>query len=67
MKKHVVTALLAFVTYNAYSAFDFDNYQPMAFVSAYNMRFFDNMLWYSPTLHEYYRVIDEDFYRVLGI
>ena len=43
------------------------NVAEVAFVSAYNMRFFDNMLRYSPTLHEYYRVIDEDFYRVLGI
>lgn len=43
------------------------NVAEVAFVSAYNMRFFDNMLWYSPSLHEYYRVINEDFYRILNI
>jgi len=39
----------------------------VAFVSAYNMRFFNDKQCYSPILRGYRRVIDEDFYRELGI
>ncbi len=38
-----------------------------AFVTAYNMRFFNNMMRYSPTLKSKRRVIDESFYRILNI
>ena len=38
-----------------------------AFVSAYNMRFFDDKLGYSPVLKQYRRVIDEQFYLRLGV
>lgn len=39
----------------------------VAFVSAYNMRFFDNKTGYSPVLKKQSRVIDENLYRALGI
>ena len=39
----------------------------VAFVSAYNMRFFNDKLGYSPVLKKYQRVIDEQLYRRLGI
>ena len=39
----------------------------VAFVSAYNMRFFDTKMKYSPISKKSYRVISEDFYRVLNI
>lgn len=39
----------------------------VAFVSAYKMRFFNDTMGYSPVLKEYRRVIDESFYRTLGI
>lgn len=39
----------------------------VAFVSAYNMRFFNDTMGYSPVLKEHRRVISEDFYRRLGI
>ena len=39
----------------------------VAFVSAYNMRFFDNKLGYSPVLKQHQRVIDEQLYLRLGI
>lgn len=38
-----------------------------AFVSAYNMRFFNDTMGYSPVLKEHRRVISEAFYRRLGI
>ena len=39
----------------------------VAFVSAYNMRFFDDKLGYNPVLKKYQRVIDEQIYLRLGI
>jgi len=39
----------------------------VAFVSAYNMRFFDDKLGYSPVLKKHQRVIDEQLYLRLGI
>ncbi len=39
----------------------------VAFVSAYNIRFFDGKTGYSPVLKGHRRVIDESLYRVLGI
>ena len=39
----------------------------VAFVSAYNMRFFDNKMGYSPVLKKYRPVIDETLYSSLGI
>ena len=39
----------------------------VAFVSAYNMRFFNDKLGYSPVLKKYQRVIDEQLYFRLGI
>ena len=39
----------------------------VAFVSAYNMRFFDDKMGYSPGLKKYRRVIDEQLYSILGI
>ena len=38
-----------------------------AFVAAYNMRFYDKTMGYNPVLKVNYRVIDEEFYRTLGI
>ena len=38
-----------------------------AFVSAYNMRFYNETMSYSPRLKEKRRVIEESFYRTLGI
>ena len=38
-----------------------------AFVAAYNMRFYNETMGYNPVLKESYRVIDEEFYRTLGI
>lgn len=45
----------------------FPNTAEVAFVSAYNMRFFDNKTGYSPALKKQKRVIDESLYRALGI
>ena len=39
----------------------------VAFVSAYNKRFFDDKLGYSPVLKKHQRVIDEQLYHRLGI
>ena len=39
----------------------------VAFVSAYNMRFFDDKLGYNPVLKKHQRVIDEQLYLRLGI
>ena len=39
----------------------------VAFVSAYNMRFFDTKTGYSPVLKSYRRVINDDLYKALGI
>jgi len=39
----------------------------VAFVTAYNMRFYDDTLGYSPVLKKNRRVIEESFYSVLGI
>ena len=39
----------------------------VAFVSAYNMRFFNDKLGYSPVLKQHRRVIDEQLYFRLGI
>ena len=33
----------------------------------YNMRFYDKTVGYNPVLKVNYRVIDEEFYRTLGI
>ena len=38
-----------------------------AFVSAYNMRFYNNTMGYSPISKGKYRVISEAFYRKLGL
>ena len=38
-----------------------------AFVSAYNMRFYNDTMGYSPILKQQRRVIEESFYRRLGI
>ena len=43
------------------------NTAEVAFVSAYNMRFFDTKMRYSPGAKEHYRIISEDFYRTLNI
>ncbi|WP_314093968.1 hypothetical protein [Selenomonas noxia] len=39
----------------------------VAFVSAYNMRFYNDTMGYSPLLKRQRRVIEESFYRTLGI
>lgn len=39
----------------------------VAFVTAYNMRFFNDKTYYSPFLKKHYRIIDESLYQVLGI
>lgn len=39
----------------------------VAFVSAYNMKFFGDTTGYSPVLKGYRRVIDENLYRALGM
>ncbi|MCR5176250.1 MAG: hypothetical protein K6C05_05310 [Anaerovibrio sp.] len=39
----------------------------VAFVAAYNMRFFDNKMGYNPILNNYNRVISESLYSALGI
>ena len=39
----------------------------VAFVSAYNMKFFADKLGYSPVLKKHQRVIDEQLYLRLGI
>lgn len=39
----------------------------VAFVSAYNMRFYNDTMGYSPVLKRQHRVIEESFYRTLGI
>ncbi len=38
-----------------------------AFVAAYHMRFFNHVQGYSPMLKKSYRVISDDFYRLLGV
>ncbi len=38
-----------------------------AFVAAYNMRFYNNAMGYNPVTKAKYRVINEGFYRTLGI
>ena len=43
------------------------NAAEVAFVAAYNMRFFDQTMGYSPVLKRKVRVIDEELYRALGI
>ena len=43
------------------------NAAEVAFVSAYNMRFFGDKTGYSPVLKRQRRVIDESLYRALGI
>ena len=43
------------------------NAAEVAFVSAYNMRFFGDKTGYSPVLKRQRRVIDENLYRALGI
>ena len=43
------------------------NTAEVAFVSAYNMRFFDKKQHYSPSTKSYYPVIDESLYNRLGI
>ncbi len=43
------------------------NAAEVAFVSAYNMRFFGEKTGYSPVLKRQRRVIDESLYRALGI
>ncbi|MBO6179956.1 MAG: hypothetical protein J6O04_12350 [Selenomonadaceae bacterium] len=43
------------------------NAAEVAFVSAYNMRFFDDITGYSPILKRQRRIIDESLYRALGI
>ncbi len=43
------------------------NTAEVAFVTAYNMRFFDDMIGYNPVLNSAQRVIDESLYRALGI
>ncbi len=43
------------------------NAAEVAFVSAYNMRFFGDKTGYSPVLKQQRRVIDESLYRALGI
>lgn len=39
----------------------------VAFVSAYNMKFFGDKTGYSPFLKKQYRIIDDNLYRTLGI
>ena len=39
----------------------------VAFVSAYNMKFFDTKTGYSTVLKSYRRVINDDLYKALGI
>ncbi len=39
----------------------------VAFVSAYNIKFFGNKKGYSPILKKEYRVISDEFYRTLGV
>ena len=43
------------------------NAAEVAFVSAYNMKFFGDKTGYSPVLKQQRRVIDENLYRALGI
>ena len=43
------------------------NAAEVAFVSAYNMRFFGDKTGYSPILKRQRRIIDESLYRALGI
>ena len=43
------------------------NAAEVAFVTAYNMRFFDSTMKYSPLLKSYSRVIDDSLYRALRI
>lgn len=43
------------------------NTAEVAFVSAYNMKFFGNKTGYSPVLKQQRRVIDDSLYRALGI
>ena len=43
------------------------NTAEVAFVSAYNMRFFDDKTGYSPVLKRERRIIDESLYCALGI
>lgn len=43
------------------------NAAEVAFVSAYNMRFFGNKTGYSPSLQRERRIIDASLYRALGI
>ena len=54
-----------------YSHADGDPLIPLAaetaFVSAYNMRFYNDTVGYSPALKQQHRVIEENFYRTLGI
>lgn len=45
----------------------FPNTAEVAFVSAYNMRFFNDKTGYSPIIKQQRRVIDESLYRALGI
>ena len=43
------------------------NTAEVAFVSAYNMKFFGDKTGYSPVLKQQRRVIDDSLYRALGI
>jgi hypothetical protein len=43
------------------------NTAEVAFVSAYNMKFFGDKTGYSPVLKKQRRVIDDSLYRALGI
>ena len=43
------------------------NAAEVAFVSAYNMRFFGDKTGYSPVLKRQRRVVDDSLYRALGI
>ncbi len=43
------------------------NSAEVAFIAAYNMRFYDDTEGYSPVLKGYRRVISEEFYERLGI
>ena len=43
------------------------NTAEVAFVSAYNMKFFGDKTGYSPVLKQQRRIIDESLYRALGI
>lgn len=69
------TTLLAFLYMLIFSISVFANPYPatldngnlVIFVTAYNMKFFDNTMKYSPLLKSYSRVIDDSLYRALGI